>query len=67
MIYRSLKGLEEEGFVSSYWETETSGPARKRYKINDKGQQQLVEFKADIEMRKKNLEYFLESYKKLME
>lgn len=67
VIYRSLQELEEDGSVSSYWETDTSGPAKKWYKITDKGQKRLSEFKDDIEMRKKNLEYFLESYKKLYE
>ncbi len=63
VIYRSLQELEEEGSVSSYWETDTSGPARKRYEITAKGFQRLDQFKEDIEIRKKNLEYFLKSYK----
>jgi PadR family transcriptional regulator PadR len=65
VIYRSLQELEEEGTVKSYWETGTSGPAKKWYKITDKGLDKLVEFKDDIEMRMKNLEFFLESYNKL--
>lgn len=65
VIYRSLQELEEDGSVSSYWETDTPGPAKKWYKITDKGLKKLVEFKDDIEMRMKNLEFFLDSYKKL--
>ncbi len=67
VIYRSLQELEEEGSVVSYWETDTSGPAKKWYKITDQGLKRLAEFKADIEMRMKNLEYFLQAYKKLSE
>jgi len=65
VIYRSLQELEEDGSVSSYWETGTSGPAKKWYKITDSGLKRLVEFKDDIEMRMKNLEFFLDSYKKI--
>jgi PadR family transcriptional regulator PadR len=65
VIYRSLQDLEEEGSVRSYWETDTSGPARKWYEITPKGLMRLAEFKDDIELRKRNLEFFLESYKKI--
>ena len=62
VIYRSLKELEEDDAVSSYWETDTSGPAKKWYKITKKGKDLLIDFKEDIEMRKKNLDYFIESF-----
>ena len=65
VIYRSLQRLEEDGSVKSYWETDISGPARKWYEITAKGFENLAEFKEEIEIRKKNLEFFLESYKKL--
>ncbi|VBB05804.1 transcription regulator padr n-terminal [Lucifera butyrica] len=62
VIYRSLQDLEQEGAVKSYWETDTAGPARKWYQITPKGLERLQEFKEDIEMRKRNLEFFLDSY-----
>lgn len=65
-LYRSLQGLEEEGSVSSYWETDVSGPARKWYKITAKGLERLAAWKEKIEIRKKNLEFFLESYQKIV-
>lgn len=65
VIYRSLQELEEEGAVKSYWETDTSGPARKWYQITEKGLERLKEFKDDIEMRKRNLEFFLDAYKNI--
>ncbi len=64
VVYRTLQELEEEGAVKSYWETDTSGPARKWYQITGKGLEMLAEFKDDIEKSKKNLEFFLASYKK---
>jgi len=66
VIYRSLQELEETGAVTSYWETDTSGPAKKWYKITKIGWSQLGEFNQDIEMRVKNLEYFLTAYHELI-
>jgi len=65
VVYRSLADLEEEGAVSSYWETDVPGPARRWYRIEARGWQKLAEFKADIEMRMKNFNYFLENYGRL--
>jgi len=65
VIYRTLQELEGEGSVIAYWETDTSGPARKWYEITGKGLERLAEFTADIEMRKKNFEFYLETYKKI--
>lgn len=61
-VYRSLQELEEEGAVMAYWETDISGPARKWYEITDKGFEKLAEFKEDIVVRKRNLEFFLQAY-----
>jgi DNA-binding PadR family transcriptional regulator len=66
VIYRSLQELEDEVSVKSWWETDVSGPARKWYEITAKGLERLAEFKEDIDMRKKNFEFFLESYKKIL-
>jgi len=62
VVYRALQVLEEEGSVKSYWETDTPGPAKKWYEITTKGLERLAEYKEDIETRKKNFEFFLESY-----
>jgi len=64
-LYRSLQDLEKEGDVESYWDTSEPGPAKKWYRINPKGMEKLEEFRQDIEMRKKNLEYFLNTFRKL--
>jgi PadR family transcriptional regulator, regulatory protein PadR len=65
VIYRALKDLERVGAVKSYWETDISGPARKWYTITDRGLEKLTEFKADIEMRMRNFEFFLDFFKTL--
>lgn len=41
VFYRSLQEMEEDESVSSYWETDTSGPARKWYVITAKRLQRL--------------------------
>lgn len=64
IIYRSLRTLVKENAVTAYWETDVAGPARKWYRITNKGLALLAEFKEDIEMRKRNFDFFLETYEK---
>ncbi|MGB9847089.1 MAG: PadR family transcriptional regulator [Desulfotomaculales bacterium] len=64
VIYRTLQDLEEEGAVQSRWETDVSGPARKWYRITARGLEKLVEYRKEIEMRRKNFDFFLEAYEK---
>jgi PadR family transcriptional regulator, regulatory protein PadR len=30
-VYRNLRRMEEDGLVSSYWESDSAGPARRLY------------------------------------
>ena len=64
-VYRALSRLEREGAVVYHWDTTQSGPARKVYLITEKGNEQLVEWKKDVESRIKKLNHFLTVYKKL--
>lgn len=64
-VYRALQELEAEGSVSARWETEAQGPARKWYAITEAGRLRLMDFKADIELRKRNFEWFLSRYEEL--
>lgn len=64
-IYRTMSALEKDGSVESYWETDTPGPAKKWYKITKKGMELLSDFEKDIEMRKKNFEFFLKEYREV--
>lgn len=36
-VYRSLRQLERTGFVSSFWDTSESGPARRMYSLTKAG------------------------------
>lgn len=42
-LYTSLKRLEKQGFVESYWGDETQGARRKYYRITNEGNQELTE------------------------
>ena len=42
-LYTSLKRLEKQGFVQSYWGDETQGARRKYYRITDTGAHELDE------------------------
>ncbi|MFR4569864.1 MAG: PadR family transcriptional regulator [Collinsella stercoris] len=42
-LYTSLKRLESQGFVESYWGSETQGARRKYYRITSAGVQELGE------------------------
>ena len=42
-LYTSLKRLEGQGFVKSYWGNETQGARRKYYRITDDGRVELTE------------------------
>ncbi len=50
--YRILRNMEAEGFVTSEWETEGNGPARRVYSITPAGEDYLKHW---AESAKKNL------------
>ncbi|AKB77034.1 Transcriptional regulator, PadR family [Methanosarcina horonobensis HB-1 = JCM 15518] len=64
-LYRALNGLEKEGAIEAYWDTSEPGPAKKWYRITLKGMERLSELKQDIEKRRQDLDFFLETYEKL--
>ena len=37
-VYRTLRQLERAGLVSSFWDTSSSGPARRRYSLTKAGE-----------------------------
>ena len=47
VLYRTLRRLEENGYVTSDWDTEEPGPARRVYSLTKEGKQHLREW-ADV-------------------
>ena len=52
-LYSSLKRLERENSIISYWGDETQGGRRKYYKITKEGKKALNQNKLDWEFTKK--------------
>jgi PadR family transcriptional regulator, regulatory protein PadR len=44
-MYSSLKRLESDGSITSYWGDETQGGRRKYYKVTEKGNKTYLENK----------------------
>ncbi|WP_199617023.1 PadR family transcriptional regulator [Paenibacillus alkalitolerans] len=55
-MYSSLKRMELEGNITSYWGDETQGGRRKYYRITDKGKRTYVENKNNWEYAKSILD-----------
>ena len=52
-LYSSLKRLERDKSISSYWGDETQGGRRKYYKITEEGKKVLTQNKLNWEFTKK--------------
>jgi PadR family transcriptional regulator PadR len=58
-MYSSLKRLEGDGSITSYWGDETQGGRRKYYRITEKGKQVYSENKNNWEYAKRILDQLL--------
>ena len=62
MLYRTLRQFEEDGLVTSSWDTEGRGPARRVYQITDAGREYLEWWATDIRKTRAQLDQFLAEY-----
>ena len=58
-LYRTLRQLETNGNVKSEWETDTSGPARRVYRLTAKGERHLDEWAVVLEHVSKSMARFV--------
>ncbi len=58
-MYSSLKRLEADGNIASYWGDETQGGRRKYYRITEQGRQTYSENKSNWEYAKRILDQLL--------
>ncbi|MBN1381473.1 MAG: helix-turn-helix transcriptional regulator [Deltaproteobacteria bacterium] len=65
MIYRHLRQLEEDGLVSSQWDTKGAGPAKRIYQLTLDGEEMLVQWIDYMESQAKNLMSFIETYRRM--
>jgi DNA-binding PadR family transcriptional regulator len=63
VVYRALRDMEDEGWVSSTWDDQkTHGPPRRNYRITDRGDEVLQLWVKELEDSKSRIERFLEAY-----
>lgn len=58
-LYRLLRRLEEDGFVTSEWQDGGSGPQRRSYRITDDGRALLEHWIGHLEERRRTLEVLI--------
>lgn len=61
-IYRNLRHMEEERWVTSRWDTKGTGPARRIYRITPEGEEALHRWAITLRKRREALDQFLELY-----
>lgn len=61
-VYRTLRKLESNRLVQSAWDTQNTGPARRRYRITAAGQKSLKTWRSLIAERKMSLEQLLKMF-----
>lgn len=62
LIYRTLREMEEFGFVASRLGEESLGPQRRIYRILPEGEEYLVELIESIRQRRDEMNNLLEAY-----
>ena len=65
MIYRHLRQLEEEGLVTSEWQTDGAGPAKRVYHITPEGKEVLSLWAQYMEQQAENLRRFIEQFRQV--
>ncbi len=64
LLYRTLRQMEEEGWVTSTWDTATPGPARRVYHITEDGMEVLHSWRPRIEQIRRRLDRFVHEYER---
>lgn len=67
-LYRALRGMEERGWLSSFWEEEeTQGPPRRVYRLTELGHQVLTWWAQDVQDTSKMINGLVDAYTRHME
>ena len=66
MLYRTLRQFEEDGLVTSSWDTNGRGPARRVYQLTDAGREYLEWWTDDIRKTRAQLDQFLAEYESVV-
>jgi PadR family transcriptional regulator PadR len=66
MIYRHLRQMEDNGLVSSEWETEGTGPAKRVYRLTMEGSEVLEYWIDYMKKQAQRLQSFIEQYETII-
>jgi PadR family transcriptional regulator PadR len=61
-VYRALRQLERDGYISSWWDPKEQGPARRIYTLTNEGHQALVLWSVALEQYRSHLDAFFTLY-----
>ena len=65
LLYRTLRQFEQDGLVTSSWNTEGHGPARRVYQLTEAGLEYLDVCAVDLRATRDRLEQFLAEHESL--
>ena len=61
-IYKSLRQMEDDGFISSSWDLPRRGPARRVYELTLDGRDMLAAWSATLRKNRDILGHYLDRY-----
>lgn len=61
-VYRALRQLERDGYISSWWDPKEQGPARRFYALTENGNSALQLWSEVLDQYRTNLETFFALY-----
>ncbi len=64
LIYRTLRDMEEAGWVTSEWGEESQGPQRRVYRIVPEGKSYLADLMIGLRRRRDEIDHLLQAYGK---
>ena len=63
LVYRALREMEDNDWVTSRWDDDSQGPRRRVYQILPQGEALLAEWIADLRRTRAEIDRLLASYK----
>jgi len=66
-LYRILRTMEQDGMLTSKWQTNDNGPAKRIYQLTEKGYLHLQNWIATLAETREWLDQFLKDYQDLVQ
>jgi PadR family transcriptional regulator, regulatory protein PadR len=65
LVYRALREMEEGGWVTSCWDTESQGPRRRVYQITQEGKNYLQVWVVDLRRTRQEIDTLIAAYEQI--